>query len=245
MPTYILFDTETTGNGEEDRVIQVGAFVVHDKEKIEVIDELCYSEHPISLEAMEVHHITPEMIESKPPFKETRFAETIERYNVPENFLIAHNIAFDLGMIRKEGFENRYTLIDTVRCAKHLFADLPYYRLQYLRYALGLYKIEAEEAEKLGVSIQAHDAIGDVLVLKLLLSKLVAAARERFEGEHPMATLVRLTQTPVLMTHLRFGKYKDRKIEEIARLDPDYLHWMRKNIDLDEDMAYSIDYYLN
>ncbi len=28
MAKYILFDTETTGNQEEDRIIQVGAMVV-------------------------------------------------------------------------------------------------------------------------------------------------------------------------------------------------------------------------
>ncbi len=41
MAKYILFDTETTGNQEEDRIIQVGAMVVDSKGKIEVFDELC------------------------------------------------------------------------------------------------------------------------------------------------------------------------------------------------------------
>jgi DNA polymerase III epsilon subunit-like protein len=245
MAVYVLFDTETTGNQDQDRIIQVGAMVVHNKEEIEVYDELCSSEVPIALEAMEVHNITPDIIEGKTPFSETKFAARVNELNIPENFLIAHNINFDLGMIQKEGFENHYTLIDTFRCAKHLYPDMPYHRLQYLRYALDLYKVEQQEADTLGITIKAHDAIGDVLVMKLLLSKLVQAAMEQFEGKNPMQMLAELTQTPVLMRTFKFGKYKGREIAEVAEEDMGYLQWMRKNLELDEDMAFTLDNYLH
>ncbi len=244
MAVYVLFDTETTGNQENDRIIQIGAMIIHSKENIELYDELCSSEVPISLEAMEVHNITPDLIEDKAPFEQTVFATRVNDFNAPENFLIAHNINFDLEMLKKEGFQNRYTLIDTFRCAKHLFAEQPYHRLQYLRYALDLYKIEEEEANKLGIIIKAHDAIGDVLVMKLLLSKLVTACMEQHEGKNPMLTLAELTQTPVLMRTFKFGKYKGRQIAEIADEDFGYLQWMRKNLELDEDMKYTLDSYL-
>ena len=244
MPTYVLFDTETTGNQENDRIIQVGAMVVHDKENIEIFDELCSTSVPISIEAMEVHNITPEVIEGKAPFAETRFAKVVETYNNEENYLIAHNIGFDLGMLEKEGFTNHYTLIDTVRVARHLLPDSPYHRLQYLRYALELYKTEEAEAKKLGITIKAHDAIGDVLVMKLLLSKLVALTQEQFPGVNPMQKMAELTKTPVLIKTFKFGKYKDREIEEISREDMGYLQWMYKNLDLDEDMQYTLKQYL-
>ena len=48
MAKYMLFDTETTGAGENDRIIQVGAMVVHGRDDIEVFDELCSSDIPIS-----------------------------------------------------------------------------------------------------------------------------------------------------------------------------------------------------
>jgi DNA polymerase III epsilon subunit-like protein len=244
MPIYILFDTETTGNREQDRIIQIGAMIVHDRENIEVFDELCSTSVPISIEAMEVHNITPDLIADKAPYSETTFAKRVEEYNQPENYLIAHNIKFDLGMLEKEGFVNRYTLIDTVRVAKHLLPDSPAHRLQYLRYALELYKTEAEEARKLGVTIKAHDAIGDVLVMKLLLSKLVALTQEKFPGVNPMQKMAELTQTPVLIKTFKFGKYKDRDIEEIAREDMGYLQWMHKNLDLDDDLKFTLEQYL-
>jgi exodeoxyribonuclease X len=245
MTKYILFDTETTGGSQHDRIIQVGAMVVHGREEIEVYDELCSTEIPISLEAMEVHNITPEMIENEPPYADLQFAQKILEYNSPENYLIAHNINFDLSMLEKEGFENNYTLIDTLRCAKHLMPESPYHRLQYLRYALKLYQIEESEASKLNITIKAHDAIGDVLIMKLLLSHLVKLSQEKFEGENPMKKLAELSQTPVLIRTFKFGKYKDREIEEIAKADRGYLTWMRNNLELDEDMIFTLDSYLN
>jgi len=244
MAVYILFDTETTGNQESDRIIQVGAMIVHSKDHIEVIDEMCFSDEPIKIEAMEVHNITPEVIANKPPYSQTNFAKKVQEYNSKDNYLIAHNISFDLGMLQKEGFENNYTIIDTLRCAKHLLPNSTAHRLQYLRYALELYKQENAEAQKLGVTIKAHDAIGDVLVMKLLLSHLVKLTQEEYAGINPMQKLAELTQTPVLMQTFKFGKYKDQSIEEIASSDMGYLKWMRNNLELDEDMKYTLDYYL-
>jgi len=245
MAKYILFDTETTGAGEKDRIIQVGAMVVHGRDNIEVYDELCSTEVPIAIEAMEIHNITPDVIENQPPYTELIFAQKIFEYNHPENYLIAHNINFDLGMLEKEGFENAYTLIDTLRCAKHLLPDSTYHRLQYLRYSLELYLTEQSEAAKMNITIKAHDAIGDVLVMKLLLSHLVKLTQEKFLGENPMKKLAELTQTPVLIRTFRFGKYKNREIEEIAKADKGYITWMKSNLDLDEDMIYTLNHYLS
>ena len=244
MAKYVLFDTETTGNQEQDRIIQVGAMIVHSKDEIEVFDELCLAPVPISIEAMEVHNITPDLIADKGLYDETDFALKVQQLNQKENYLIAHNISFDLSMLEKEGFQNNYTLIDTLRCAKHLIPDSPSHRLQYLRYALELYQIEQAEASTLGITIKAHDAIGDVLVMKLLLSKLVRLTQENYAGVNPMQKLAELTQTPVMMKTFKFGKYKDREIAEIVNADRGYIKWMRDNLDLDEDMQFTLDQYL-
>ncbi len=246
MAKYILFDTETTGANEEDKIIQIGMMIVHNKNEVEVYDELCSTDVAIKLEAMEVHNIIPEMLEGKVKFKETNSYQNLLKYNGSENYLIAHNIGFDLGMLEKEGFQNKYTLIDTLRCAKHLYTDMPYHRLQYLRYALELYKIEANEAKNLGVVIKAHDAIGDVLVMKLFLSKLVQKVTEVYPKENPMVKLAELTKTPVLIKIFKFGKYKGVEVAEVAKKDTGYLMWMRDNMkDLDEDMRYTLESYLS
>lgn len=245
MAKYILFDTETTGNQEQDRIIQIGGMIIHNKKEIEIYDEFCFTDIPISVEAMEVHNITPDMIKDKTSLIETSFYKRMQEFNAIENFLIAHNIDFDLMMLKKEGFENRYTLIDTFRCAKHLLPHMPYHRLQYLRYALDLYKIEQEEAGKLHITIKAHDAIGDVLVMKLLLAKLVQITKEVYPGIDVMGKLSELTNTPVMMRTFKFGKYKERNIEEIAQEDIGYLKWMRNTLELDKDMQFTLDFYLH
>ena len=241
MAKYILFDTETTGGNEEDRIIQIGSMIVDAKEPIEVYDELCSCEIPIKLEAMEVHNITPDLLENKPKFIDSNFYNRLNELNNSENFLIAHNLPFDLGMLEKEGFKNKLTLIDTLRCARHLLVNSPYHRLQYLRYSLELYKGELEEANKHNIIIKAHDAIGDVLVMKLLLSKLVALAKEQFPQNNPMQVLAQLTKQPIFVKTFKFGKYKGRSIEEICDEDIGYINWFMDNMELDEDMKYTLD----
>ncbi len=144
-------------------------------------------------------------------------------------------------MLQKEGFENQYTLIDTLRCARHLLDNSPYHRLQYLRYSLELYKNEKEEAQKHNIEIKAHDAIGDVLVMKLLLSKLVALTKEKFPQENTMQKLANLTKEPIFIKTFKFGKYKDRNIEEVFNEDMGYINWFMKNTQLDDDMKYTLD----
>ncbi len=245
MPYYVLFDTETTGNQEEDKIIQFGAMVVHQDGQIEAYDELCSSDIDIKLEAMEVHNITPDLLEGKAKAVDTSFYKRLEELNSNENYLIAHNLPFDLGMIKKEGFQNAYQLIDTLRCAQHLFSELPYHRLQYLRYALELYKTEQKEAQKHNITIKAHDAIGDVLVMKLFLTKLVKRCREEFPSDNPMEKLVQLSQTPVFIKTFKFGKYKGRDVQEVAKEDPSYLSWMKKSMELDENMRFTLEKVLN
>ena len=162
MAKYIILDTETTGAGENDRVIQLGYMVLGAKE-VEVHNELCSSEVPIAIGAMEVHNITPDMIEGKPACTELSAYKRLLELNTPDNYMIIHNAPFDIGMLEKEGFALDMKLIDTLRVAKHVFPDSEYHRLQYFRYALELYKEEEAEAAKLGIELKAHDALGDVL----------------------------------------------------------------------------------
>jgi len=242
MAKYILFDTETTGTSDEDRIIQIGGMIISSKTDVEVYDELCSTVLPIKIEAMEVHNITPDIIEGKAPFVQTKFYNKLLELNNPLNYLIAHNINFDLGMLKKEGFKNDFTLIDTLRCSKHLYPELPYHRLQYIRYALELYKTEEKEAKDLNIVIKAHDAIGDVLVMKLFLRKLVVKCSEVYPDFNAMEKLAELTRTPVLIETFKFGKYKGSSIKDVASKDAGYLQWMRSNMaDLDEDMRYTID----
>lgn len=244
MPKYIILDTETTGTGDADRIIQLG-YLVLDKKDISVYNELCSSDVPISFGAMEVHGITPEMIANKPACSDTMAYQTLNELNESENYLIIHNAPFDIGMLAKEGFTCKMKLIDTLRVAKHIFEDEEAHRLQYFRYKMSLYKKEKAEADALGIEVKAHDAIGDVLVLKLFLSELRKAVQEKFENVNPVEMMVELSQKPILLKMFRFGKYRGKSVADVALEDAGYLRWMLANMEnLDEDMRYTLKHYL-
>jgi DNA polymerase-3 subunit epsilon/exodeoxyribonuclease X len=244
MAKYVILDTETTGTDETDRVIQLGYMVLGGKE-IEVHNEFCSADVPINYAAMEVHGITPEMIEGKPKCTQTPAYKRLLELNTPQNYMIIHNAPFDLKMLQKEGFEVVMKVIDTLRVAKHIFEDEEAHRLQYFRYKMELYKEEAEEAKKLGIEVKAHDAIGDVLVLKLFLTKLRKAVEAKFPGENAVEKMVDLTNTPILIKTFRFGKHKGKSLAQVAQEDAGYLRWMLSSMEnLDDDMRYSINYYL-
>ena len=237
---YILLDTETTGTNEEDRIIQLGFMVLGAKD-IEVYNEFFTSDVPIKFGAMEVHGITQEMIEGKAQIQDSESFKKLQELNTNENYMIIHNAPFDLGMLSKEGFNTKMQIIDTLRVAKHIYKDEEAHRLQYFRYKMGLYKDEQKEANELGIEVKAHDAIGDVLVLKLFLSKLRQSVQKIFPDENPVDKMVELTKTPILIDKLRFGKYKGKTLREVAHEDAGYLRWMLSSMEnLDEDMRYSL-----
>lgn len=242
MARFIILDTETTGVGEHDRIIQLGYIVLTPGKVTEVHNELCSSEVPIGFGAMEVHGVTPELIEGKSVCTETEAYRHLNELNTPDNYMIIHNAPFDIGMLEKEGFSLKMPLIDTLRCAKHIFSDEEAHRLQYFRYRLGLYKEEKKEADALGIEVKAHDAIGDVLVLKLFLTALRKAVQEQFPGVNPVEKMVALTKEPVYITApMRFGKHKGKTIQELLDEDVGYLRWMLNNMEnLDEDMRFTI-----
>ena len=115
------------------------------------------------------------------------------------------------------------------------------HRLQYFRYSLELYKDEKAEASKYDITIKAHDAIGDVLVMKLLLSKLVSLVKEKYPIDNPMVKMEELTKTPIFIETFKFGKHKGKKIADVCESDMNYINWMMDKMDLDTDMKYTLD----
>ena len=240
MARYIILDTETTGTGDLDRIIQLGYMVLGAKE-VEVQNEFFSCDVPISFGAMEVHGIAPDMLEGKSTCKESKSYKRLQELNTNDNYLIIHNAPFDIGMLEKEGFKTQMKVIDTLRVAKHILPDEEAHRLQYFRYKMGIYKEEQKEADALGITIKAHDAIGDVLVLKLLLSRLKEAVMKQFPSQNPVDKMADLTATPILVKSFNFGKYKGKTLQEVAAIDAAYLRWMLSGMEnLDSDMRYSI-----
>lgn len=262
MAYNIFFDTETTGIDLEDQIIQIGAIITDTKGELYkkgVYDELCSSNIPIKLQAMSTHGLRQADIDGKPSFKKTEFWEDLNELNSFENYLIAHNSPFDLGMLEKHKFENKCQVIDTLRCAMHLYdlkvphvnaghgqEDLieeeirnkennivPNYKLQTFRYKLYSKEEEDKEAQKYNVQIKAHDAIGDVLILKLFLKSLFLRAKKEFnlENSKVMDKLVELSCEPVKLKMFTFGKHRGVTYEDVLHNDRGYLEWLLREQD--------------
>ena len=92
----IFLDTETTGNGDEDRLCQL-AWKHHSSVSDKSFNEMYEPPVPISIESMSVHHITPAMVAGKPLFIDSDdYAGVKELLELPDSVLIAHNAPFDV-----------------------------------------------------------------------------------------------------------------------------------------------------
>lgn len=269
MSKLIIFDTETTGLNEEDRIIQIGAIIseLGNPNYFEVAyNELCSSEIPIKIEAMSTHGIRQNDIKNKPSYNETKFKIRLDELNNNENYLIAHNLDFDLTMLKKEGFQNKFKLIDTLQCAKHLFEigeeingyKLPNHKLQTFRYMMFSHEEEETEAGKYGVEIKAHDAIGDVVILKMFLVKLFLKTKEKYQiknSQDIFDKMVELSSTPIMLKKVTFmKKHQDKTLLEILEIDRSYLQYFynqqceyKTNSDsnFNKDLHYTLDMLLN
>ena len=234
----IFLDTETTGLEDKDKVCSIGIIAV-DEESLHVEYDLVNDGKKISPKASSINHITNEMLKEKPKLQESKAYKFLQEQNNKDTVLVAHNIKFDLQMLEKSGFKWRGRTIDTLRCTKHLIPECEEFSLQFLRYELRLYELEEKECSTCRVSkpITAHNAISDALHVKLLYEYLLDSST--------CSQMQELSDKKVLMQKFSFGKYIGRHIEEIAMNDRGYLEWMLASInDLDEDLRYSIDYYL-
>ncbi len=234
----IFFDTETTGNGEQDRLCQLG---IKDRGVAAPLLNALYTPPvPISIESMAVHHITPKMVQGRPSFIEApEYSDIKTLFEHPEVVSVAHNVVFDLGMLAKEGIVPHMPIC-TYKVARALDPNelIGKYSLQYLRYLLDL-DIEAA----------AHDAWGDVLVLEGIFEHLLTKMIKQYGTERAaISEMVAISARPMLFTTIRFGKHKGKKIEEIAQADRGYLEWLltekKKTPAGEEDWIYTLEHYL-
>lgn len=241
----IFFDTETTGNEpKKDFVCQLAYKTSDDpnsKERASTFNELYKPSIPIPPEASAITHITNKMVADKKAFQEGANYKNIKNlFEDPKSVVVAHNAKFDLAIISKEDIFPA-NFICTLRVSRYLDKEnvIPQYKLQYLRYYLDI-EIEAE----------AHDALGDVLVLEKLYERLIAKImkEDNIDKEKAIEKMIEISSKPSLMSIFNFGKHNGKTVGEVANIDRGYLEWMlaqkELNADNEEDWIYTLKYYL-
>lgn len=237
----IFLDTETTGTGPTDRLCQV-AYAYAGAE----VEGLYRPPVPITIDAMAVTHITNKMVAECEAFAGSPMFRELEQILGSGAILVAHNAPFDVDMLRREGLVVPQS-IDTFKLSHFLDTDgvIPRHNLQYLRY---YHDLEVSE-------VVAHDALGDVRVLRALYAYQYAEMLKRYGNDEAtvFAEMLAISARPILMKKFNFGKYTGQTVREVADKDTDYLAWLlnqkvmtrEQGGEDDENWIYTLDYYLN
>ncbi len=165
MRTFVSLDIETTGlDSERDAIIEIGVVRFRGDDVLEEWSSIINPRRPIPQKITDLTGITQDMIEREgiPLWDGLRHAQRIVG-NAP---IVGHNIAFDLGFLRKQNQFLSNPSIDTFELAGILVPHAG-------RYSLGAL------ASELGIQLPAtHRALDDARVAHQLYVKVFERAVE-------------------------------------------------------------------
>ncbi|MBQ9789529.1 MAG: 3'-5' exonuclease [Lentisphaeria bacterium] len=169
---FTIFDVETTGfSPTNDRIIEIGAMRIDLDGTVSYFQTLVNPNRPIPFAVRRLTKITDEMVADAPHFREigNKFLQFARN-----STLVAHNAKFDLAFLQESLHRNNLQLwqgqtLDLLILMKRSHANLPSYKLQYLREVFSL--------EDDGENCNPHRAMSDVIwtqqLLKISLEKLL------------------------------------------------------------------------
>lgn len=236
---FLYFDTETTDAQIKD-IIQL-AFITDSNVELNLYFK---PKQDITFSAMAIHHITPEFVLDKNTFEDTKLpkenidpefkGESLVEYLkfLSERYIwVAHNAQFDLEVLARQGIHIP-NCICTYKLARSLFSnhgyDLDSYSLQFLRYYLGLYKKENMNHNT------AHDAYSDVHFLRDLFHYI------QDNNSLTVENMLNISKDPATIRSFNFGKYFGKTLEDVARIDIEYIQWLMRE-SRDEDLKFNIE----
>jgi exodeoxyribonuclease X len=222
----VVLDTETTGDGEEDQVIELATVQLElpsGKELTRWRSFVMPDVH-IKPEARGAHHIADDELEGAPTMSELLQAG-IPGLDEEDIAVVAHNMSFDSRLLRQSGLDVGQRVLCTWKLARHLYPHAPNHKNQTLRYWLG-------------VDVQTgatHRALDDALV--------TAGIFQHMLGECSVETMFELMDRPVLLEICNMGSGRGLPWRE---QDVGLLRWvLDPKKDFDEDVTYTARYWLD
>lgn len=198
---------------------------------------------PIPPEASAVHHLVDADVEGC--MTESQLGELLSALPVPGvggSAICGHNISlYDLPIARARlGWPPAgVPVLDTDRLARHVWPDLPSYKLEVLAYRFGLHPSDQFASlvarPRTCRSIGAHSAGYDCLMCVNLLRRIAAES-----GVDTLSGLAELSASPILVKKMRFGKHAGQLIADLPR---DYIAWLLRQPWLQAeqpDLAYTL-----
>ena len=153
MERFAVIDTETTGFGKTDRLVEVAVVLVEGNEIIQEWETLINPERDIS--NSNIHGITAEVVSLAPTFAEidSEFSRLIHG-----SIMVAHNISFDQRMLEQEYF----------RVKKQVDLGMGFCTLQATKL-----KLEVACKEYGITNVSAHRALTDARATALIFIKVL------------------------------------------------------------------------
>lgn len=219
--TFICLDCEFTGlDPENDRILELAAARFTLSEVADTIDLLVNPGCTISPESFAIHHISEEMIASKPHIEEvlSSFLAFVGR-----DTIVGHAIGCDLDMLEKAAARAGipYNLkarpcIDTLRLAR-LYGDSPNNSLESLATHFNV------------PNPGSHRALNDVMMNIDVFKHLVRKYKT-------VDQIFDVLAHPIKMKYMPLGKHKGRLFNEIPF---QYLQWAA-HMDFDQDLLFTL-----
>ena len=173
--TCVVFDTETTGLGPNDRIVQIaGLRIMAGRLTGERFETLVDPGRPIPPASTKIHGITDAMVAGAPDM--TGALRAFHHF-AEDAVLVAHNAPFDMGLLRtaasETGVEFPNRVLDTVLLSAMVWGQSAPHALDAL-------------AERLGVTIppeRRHTAMGDTEATAQIFLQLIPALSAKGLGD--------------------------------------------------------------
>lgn len=166
-------DVETTGllRDTQARIVEMAFSTWEEGKQIRKCSTLIRGAEEIPLNITRINGITLEMLKDSPTFEEF-WKENGEYFQ--GSILVAHNLAFDAGMINRElVLAERVPLgnrgIDTLPLSRKMLPELPSYRLGEIARHMGI------------LNENPHRALGDLEALEKIMEKLLERGPGSFD----------------------------------------------------------------
>ena len=208
----IIFDTETTGI-ENAEVIELAFEEYIDlsdifTQPLRTFHQLYQPRGDIQLGALATHHILPDDLDGQPTFSAASFT--------PPPYIIGHNVDFDWKVTGQPNVKR----ICTLALSRSLWPDLD----SHTQGAI-FYYLNGRTDETRSILRNAHSAVTDVYICRVILQHIVKALRvTNFEA------LWIASEDARIPTRMAFGKHKG---ELIADVPASYVAWYRRQDETD------------
>lgn len=218
----VIADTETTGAGPDDQVIESAFLSLPDNPakfmKAELTDLVMkhdYYSHsvPMKLGALATHYIMPSQLEGKPLYNASDLNAP------PMNYIIGHNVDFDREMLGAVGAKAICTLV----LARRFFPDIDSHTQGAVLYHLArITKRPPEWARDL--LRNAHSADADVYNCARILKYLIFLINKEFQpvGGLSWEDIYQVCQESRIPKVMPFGKFKGQPVEAV---EPGWASW--------------------